>query len=300
MNGKDVRTLIFQILLVLVLWGIVPGFAKLGNLPGDVTTLYVNWIAVVAVGTIITVLGLWQKVLSYRRREYLIMVGLGIVWPLIYSVSYFESINQGGPALATILNYTWPAFYLVIVWLLTGRKFELRSIFSIGLSIAAITITQLLQARELSFALMPVLLGLVAAFSQGLYTAATDEKWSTFDPWVMTFVVEIVTSIGVTILVLFRGSDLTVSSTTLFYLAVIGALSNGVGFWAFLASNRLSAQISEFWKSTWLVAMCLVPVVQVIFLPLVGIEVSYYNWIGMILVVGALFIHRFGAKPAEA
>jgi drug/metabolite transporter, DME family len=299
MSDKRVRWLIVEILVVLISWGVVPGLAKLGNLPGDVTTLYVNWIAVGAVAGIITVLRLWKKVLSYRRRDYAIMIGLGVVWPLIYSVAYFESINQGGPALTTVLNYTWPAFYLVAVRLLTGRRFGKLSILSVLLSIAAIAVTQILQAKGLAIALAPVLLGLLAAGTQGLFSAGTDEKWK-YDPWVMTLIIEIVTAVGVTVLVVLRGSDVSVGGSALFYLAVIGAISNGIGFWAFLASNKLSAQISEFWKSTWLVAMCLVPVVQVVFLPLVGIPVSPYNWVGLGLVVAALMLHRFGGRASPS
>lgn len=293
MNKKASYTLMLQIAAVLILWGVVPVLAKLSSVPGDVITFFVNWTAVLAIATIISFLRLWKRVLSYQPRDYLNMVLLGLVWPLLYSITYFESINQGSPALTTILNYAWPAFYMFWAWLLNGRKFTRAAVLSIALSICAIAITQILASSEkdIAFAASPIILGLVAAASQGFYSAVTDEKVS-YDPWVMTFIVEVVTAIGVSVVVAVRQSSLNVSTESLLYLSVIGVLSNGIGFWAFLASSKLSAQLGPFWKNIWLVSMCLVPVMQVVFLPFGGVKVSPYNIFGVIIVVVAMLFYR--------
>jgi hypothetical protein len=190
-------------------------------------------------------------------------------------------------------------FYLGSVWALTGRRFDRRAVASVVLAVAAIAVTQVLQARTMTFAFLPIVLGLVAALTLGFYSAATDEKWS-FEPWTMTLVVEVVTAIGVTIFVAIKKSDLVVSLPTFGYLAIIGGVSNGLGFALFLASNRLSAELGGQWKGTWLMTMCLVPVIQVIFLPIMGMEVSPLNWVGVGLVSLALIFYRFGGKKAEA
>lgn len=113
---------IWLLLIAVTSWGVVPGFAKLGNLGGDITTFYVNWVAVFAVAAIITITGQWQKIRNYTSKQYLIMVALGIAWPLVYSVAYFESVNVGGPALTTILNYSWPLFALFFAHLISRKK----------------------------------------------------------------------------------------------------------------------------------------------------------------------------------
>src|SRR3989339_1361676 len=96
------------LLLVLVSWGVVPAFAELGVLPGDVTTMYVNIVAVITVGLIITITKGGGEFKAYKFRDYAIMTTIGFFWPLVYSISYFSSIAMNGAALTTILNYSWP------------------------------------------------------------------------------------------------------------------------------------------------------------------------------------------------
>lgn len=285
--------IILMMATVVISWGVVPGLAKLGDLGGGATTFYVNWIAVLSLALIITAKGVWKKFADYSSRDFMIMVLLGIAWPLVYSVAYFEGINQGGPALITILNYLWPAAYMVAAFALTRRKFSRGAVIAIGTAIAAVAVVQCLDASSVNLALVPVLLGLVAAGTQGFYSAAS-ERWE-YEPLTMTFVVEVVTAVGVSFYVLVMQEPLKAAADQLFYLAIIGAISNGLGFWAFLAGNQMSGKM-QGWKTPWLIAMCLVPVVQVVFLPLVGIEVSQYNWIGVAVVATALLIYRLSER----
>jgi len=297
-EGEDGYSYIALLAVVLVSWGIVPGFAKLGNLPGDVTTLWVNWVALGAVALLITIQGKWQLLSDYHWKDYAMMSALGVAWPLVYSVAYFQAVQVGGPALTTILNYTWPVFVLVFAFLINRAKTTWTSAASVALAATAVGITCFLKhSSGVTLAVPAIALGLIAAATQGFYSAATD-RWR-YDPWVMTLVVEAVTAVGVTILVAIRGSFVVPTPTALFYLGVIGAISNGVGFWAFLAGSQKSGRLGMTAKSTWLIGMCLVPFAQVLLLPILGAEeVSPWKWVGISLITVSFLIHKLGNLKA--
>lgn len=284
---------IWLLLIAVTSWGVVPGFAKLGNLGGDITTFYVNWVAVFAVAAIITITGQWQKIRNYTSKQYLIMVALGIAWPLVYSVAYFESVNVGGPALATILNYSWPLFALFFAHLISRKKAGKFSVIAVVLASVAVAVTcYFKQNGEVGLSLIALCLGITAAITQGFYSSATD-RWS-YDPWIMTLIVELVTALGVSIIILVRGSFVWPSLTTLGYLSFIGAISNGVGFWAFLAGSQVSSGNPNS-RATWLIGMCLVPFAQIALAALLGVAtVSIGEWCGVIIIVVSLLINRFG------
>jgi len=288
-GGYSYKTLL---LIVVVSWGIVPSFAKLGNLPGDVTTLWVNWIALAAVAALITIQGKWQLLKEYNLRDYATMVAIGIAWPLMYSVAYFQSVKVGGPALTTILNYVWPVAALVFARALNKARPTKLSIVSVTFATAAVGLVCFFE-HDVIFATPAIALGLLAATTQGFYSAATD-RWK-YNPWVMTLIVEAVTVVGVTILVALRGSFVLPPPTTLFYLGVIGAISNGIGFWAFLAGSRRSGECGVNVKCTWLIGMCFVPFAQVLITLLLGVEkVSPWKWVGIVLVTISFLVHKTG------
>lgn len=280
------------LLIALLSWGVVPGFAKLGNLAGDVTTFYVNWVAVLAVVGIITVNKHWHKFKQYTLKQYLTMVALGITWPLVYSVAYFQTVQTAGPTLATILNYTWPLFTLIFAYLISKKSANKLSVLAVVLSAIAVGLTCYLDNHlGIGISLGALVLGLIAAATQGFYSAATD-KWQ-FDPWIMTLVVEVVTAIGVSFLVIARGSFVIPTAETFAYLAVIGAISNGIGFWAFLAGSQLSAKNMQS-KTTWLIGMCFVPFMQVFLVVIMGAEkVSLWKWTGVAVIGVSLLLNRF-------
>lgn len=276
------------IVLVIASWGIVPGLAKLGGLSGTMTTMWVNWIAVAA----ILVIMLQQRKLQLLRQphNWLKLIGWGLVWPLGYSLAYFTSVQMGCPSLTTITNYTWPAWFLLIgaVW---GRKrFSRRSVLFV---LAQVAVIGFLTWQEGSFVLiLPLVLGLAAAAMQGIYSYVSED--ATEDPWVVTLVVEIVTAVGATLWIALRQEPIVVPALPVWGgLFLLGAISNGIGFWAFLQANRLSSQSGE--KVWCLLLLSLVPFAQVLFAYLMGAEAPSLFKIGLVLASTALLIvYRYG------
>ena len=296
MNKEPAYTYLGLLAVVVVSWGIVPCFAELGGLPGDVTTMWVNWFAVIAVGLILAIRGSFPHLVALPPQKLFQMASLGVVWPLTYSLAYFGSISTGSAAFTTIINYTWPLFAMIFGYLLNGGK-KLFTPLARGLvlfSIAAVGVSFAWGIGTMEVTLVGFLLGLIAGITQGFYSAYTDKH--TMDAWVLTFVIEVVTAVGATIFVLVRGTFMVPPIESLFYLLIVGAVSNGIGFWAFVKGTMLTSNAEPKARATWLIGCCLVPFGQIVALVIAGIPVSLAMWFGVILISGGLFFYRFATK----
>src|SRR3989344_1974632 len=254
---------LLTILFVAVAWGVVPGLAQLGGLGGDVTTLYVNWIAVITLAVILTVRKEWQVFRTYKLKDYRKLVGLGIVWPFIYSVTYFQSVKELGAGFTTVLNYTWPLFFILISMIVYKKDSEFLSksaykyIIPVLLVMAAVPV-YMYDGTSFLFA-WPIVFGLVAAVTQAIFSFFSGEKpkldregasknllsFSEYNPWTLTFIVEVVTAVLVTVVVALSGNFVIPSLQTLGYLTLIGAVSNGIAFSYFVQGSALSAKMAE-------------------------------------------------------
>jgi drug/metabolite transporter (DMT)-like permease len=294
-KSKEGGYYILYSLMVIVLWGLVPAFAKIGNLPGGLTTLYVNWFAVIGVFVIMLFTGRMNQFAKPQPYKKLVFVGL--VWPLTYSILYFTSINKGSASLTTIANYTWPILYFILASIFARKRFSGRNWVVVLLGILAVAIP-ILIGGNLKLLVLPLVLAIAAALAQSVYSLLT-EKYKE-DAWLITFVVELVTAIGSTIYVLIFEHFAIPDLKTLGCLAFIGILSNGIGFWAFLKASQESA-LNTNHKTTFLVLMCLTPLVQVVLLPILGVEsVSPAKMIGVVLICIALVIHRISPHKDTA
>jgi|GEM_PF-3171949 len=288
------------LIVVIVTWGIVPGLAQLGNLDGDITTFYVNWIAVIAITILITIQGGWSKFRKYDWKDYLKMIGLGLIWPFIYSVTYFQSIKLVGAAFTTILNYTWPIFFMVISAVLLGRKSvylnrkSFRFILPVLLAVASVVVYVVGTKSTDAVHNLAITYGLIAAFTQALFCYLTGNV--NYDDWVLTFVIEVVTAVLVTPLVLARSSLILPDLKVIWYLIIVGAISNGVGFWAFVKGTRLSTiNANKHGKSSdplWLIGTSAIPTSQIILLPLMKIPVNASMIFSLVLIGLSLVLYK--------
>jgi drug/metabolite transporter (DMT)-like permease len=282
-------------LLVIVLWGLVPSFAKMGDLSGGLTTMYVNWFATFGVLAIMAATGATKE--FKHSQPYLKLTGIGVIWPLVYSITYFTSINLGSSSMTTITNYSWPVFYLICACLFAGKRFSKQNWVIVLMAILAVAIPTFLHGN-ITMLFVPVMLGLVAAICQALFSLISESLKE--NDWLVTFVISVVTAVGSTIYVGLFESFVWPDATSLFFMAFIGILSNGIGFWAFLKASKVSNV--ENHKTLFLVLMCSTPLAQVALLPILGVEnVSPEKWIGVVLITGALIAYRlYPAKPATA
>lgn len=261
------------IFLVLIAWGIVPWLAKSVDLPGGTTAMIVNWSALVSVFVIMLFVGKLSQFaqLKFYWKQFVL---LSFVWPLVYSIAFFDSIKQGSASLTTLLNYSWPLFAAMLLWI-RGVKVSLWAMFSLSMSVLILGVALYFDGTLVVASIPAVVLGLVAAFAQGFFNVEgeNNERYPSDLTWLLTFVGALVTAVGATVYVQFTETSIDISAlelSTVWPLIVIGAFSNGIGFWAFLKAIKMSETKKQ--KINFWFGMMFVPVVQVALLPLVGIE----------------------------
>ncbi|HPD74202.1 MAG TPA: DMT family transporter [Patescibacteria group bacterium] len=263
------------IVLLIVTWGIVPAFGKLANMPGDVTTFYVNVTALIALALIITIMRYkdqngvartyWTKLKNYSFKDYGLMVAIGVVWPLIYSLFYFQAIYEGEPVGMTILNYTWPLMVIALSILKYGKKayYVTKSgakfIIPVILTVAAVVFYQM--DAIVSFTTRILVMGLIAALTQALFNFIDHG----YDNWIALFVIEATTVVFIVPIMIFTTHYTMVPSlNSLLLMSIIGVAGNAIGFWVFMEGRRECGRLKERGVMTsepiWLAAQGVVPI----------------------------------------
>jgi len=264
------------ILVVLVSWGVVPLFAKSVNLPGGTTTMIVNWSALFAIFAIMAVFGkLWQ---FSRSDKFLRFASISFVWPLMYSITYFGSIKTGSASLTTLLNYTWPLFAALFLYKMRSISVSKWAFVSMAFSVVVLG-TMLILENNIVVSFIPIALGITAAIAQAFFNIETEsDEYPSELAWLLTFIGALVTAVGSTVYVyIFETVDLSgLSFNMVWPLLLIGAVSNGLGFWAFLKAIKLSANNHK--KINFWFGMMLVPVVQVALVIFPGFGIEEIGW----------------------
>ncbi len=226
-------------------------------------------------------------------------------------MTYFQSVKELGAGFTTVLNYTWPIFFILISMIVYKRNSEFLSksaykyFIPVLLMIAAVPV-YMYDGTSFRF-VWPIVFGLVAAATQAVFSFFSGEKprldndgtskdllsFSEYNPWVLTFVIEVVTAILVTVVVAFSGNFVVPGMQTLGYVALIGAVSNGIAFSYFMQGSALSAKmaVGKSYKRDplWLIGLSAIPLLQIVLLPIMHIEVPA-NMFWALLLTGASLI----------
>ena len=294
MNNKNQTNKIGYVwlsIIVVVTWGLVPLFAKLGDLPGGQTTMWVNMFGVFGVLAIMAYL---KEFKSFKKDvPYTKFILIGLIWPLAYSIAYFNTIKIGGPSLATIANYTWPAFAMLFSYQMLKRKHSLRDWIVVLLAILGVTIPIVLE-HKLKILILPLTAVVFAAATQAYFNVKTKsfpKEWS----WPLTLILQFVTAVGALVYASIFETITIPSLITLGYLAFLGVISGSIGFWAFISAGMAASGLGETDEIKFYVLMCLTPLAQVfaLLIPFWHVEsVSPLRWIGVGLVSSCFLIYK--------
>jgi drug/metabolite transporter (DMT)-like permease len=277
--------------IVVVAWGLVPALAKGADYPGGFTTFWVNVFSAVGVFLVMTVGGYLPQ--FKQTRYYSSFITISVIWPLLFSLSYFGIISNGSGSLATLMTYLWP----LMAMFLLSRTTQVPQIGLIlasgGFAIVALT---MLAEGNIGLSAVALLFGLIAPFTQAYFHVATKDrlKYPGEFAWLLTFVGALVTVVGSAVYVgLFEGADFTrgASAKELLPLAIIGIGANSIGFYAFLRASQLSETSNQ--EVPFLLAMFFVPFAQVLFL-LMGVErdIHLIRFLGIVVVAVGFFAFK--------
>ncbi|MEK7497637.1 MAG: DMT family transporter [Patescibacteria group bacterium] len=246
------------LLCLLLFWAVVPAFSKLGNFNGLQKTFWINGFAVVAlllftgITKLFTKNKIQRKISLYSLLKILI---IGIIWPFLYSIFYFESIYLGSPSLTTLIGKTSILIYApILVFILKKRKaLAKRDLILMTLSVFAVGVALSKSINSNTIYFLAIAMAFGASIANGIYTAFAEIWRSKYNSLVFTLIIEFVTFFLSSLLVILTKSFVIPTGKDLFYLAFIGIFSNALAFWFFLKGFQIASKISNSHKVIFLV-----------------------------------------------
>lgn len=296
---SEAKSYFIYILLMLLFWGLVPAISKLGKMDGIQTTFWVNTIATGTLFVLVRILNTPERKSKYNKLESIDiakMAFLGLFYPLAFSIMYFQAVYQGSPALTQIIGRTSIIMYVPILVYIFKIKGSISKQDVIFMSITVLAVLVGLAGKvNLNTGLAAVFLAFGAAFLNGVYQAVGDKWKDSYDPLIVTFVIEIVTSLVSGILIVTTDRFFIPTGMPLLYVSIIGIFANGFGFWIFLEGLHKSSKMSETvndssHKVIYLVSLTgVLSLIQAILISVLGAEqISASVWIGILILVAGL------------
>lgn len=117
----------------ILLWGLIPVVAKFGQ-AGLSSQQFLFWsslVSFVVMALLAVVFGVWRSVLSYRLKDWGLVVFNGLLGTYIYYLLLYQGYAVADGVEVLITQYTWPVLIcLLSVWLLreTWHRFKTASV----------------------------------------------------------------------------------------------------------------------------------------------------------------------------
>lgn len=256
---KEAKKYALYLFFILIFWAVVPAFSKLGNFDGIQKTFWINGFAVVALLILVVLTKLFTKRKSYRKISlyFLLQISLvGIIWPFLYSILYFQSIYLGSPSLTTLIGRTSILIYApILVFILKKRNaLAKRDIILMTISVIAVGIALGGKVNSSTAYTLAIIMAFGASMANGIYTAFAEIWRSKYDSLIFTLIIEFVTFLLASILTILTKSFVIPTGKDLFYLAFIGIFSNALAFWFFLKGFQIASNIANSHKVIFLIS----------------------------------------------
>ena len=272
-----------------------------GSITGLQQTVWINWFAVISLLIIIPARRIFNPTRITRMKmtpNDLIKIAIvGVLYPLFFSVTYFESARLGSPTFLAVSRAFVPIMYIGIAFILFRKRgFSVRDgvflLVSILLTYYMTGGTNGIQNNTLA----GPALALTSAFAFSLYLAIGESWRNKYDPVVVTLVGEVVTAILSTVLLVLFDHPTIPSSQTLLYLFLIGALASGVGFWLQLSGFQIASAFSSVSHKVFFLATQrgLTIILQALVIAISGVELTSNNmWVGAIGIAISSFLYLY-------
>ncbi len=288
-SGKGVHTLfdkfLFWAIILIVVWSAVPALAKEGaaELNGIEMTFWINLFAL-PVATVWLLPRKQQRILaSYSLGAILKLAGIGFLGNLLYQTLYFSSYQTITAIVGSVMTRFSGLIFVVASVVLLKEKHHWIYFFAITLATFGAVLSTVQPGAQLEFSFTTGFwLMVVATIFNTLYQFANNAIKKDFpSPNVNLFVFKVGTLLVIGLWALltqlnwptsrpYLQVDLTPHVNELFIPFLLGALADGVGFFAFLKMLELGNSV----KVTIITA--LVAVGQVFWAVLVAPETASF------------------------
>lgn len=130
-------------------------------------------------------LALWKRdLLRVRRQDLPFFALMGLVTVAIFFSLYAYAITLVGVSVAAVLQYTAPAFVVIIAWRVFREPLDRIKIIALILALAGcVLIAQLHDIASVTLNLAGILCGLATGLTFGLYTIFNKRVVHMYSPW---------------------------------------------------------------------------------------------------------------------
>jgi DME family drug/metabolite transporter len=143
---------------------------------------------IVACGVLIGALSLVRRdLLRVRWRDLPYFAVMGFVTVTLVFVLYAYAIVQVGVSVASVLQYTAPAFVTIIAWQVFHEPLDRVKLGALALCLAGVAlIGRLYDATGVQFNVLGTLCGLGSGITFGLYSILNKRALRTYNAWTVT------------------------------------------------------------------------------------------------------------------
>ena len=130
------------VLVCIVLWALIPVVAKLGQARLD-NHQFLFWSSLVSLFVItfsVIVSGNISAYLQYSMRDWIYLLGLGLLGTYIYYLFLYLGYAQAKGMEVLVVQYTWPILIVVLSVFILKERITLRKILSVALGFLGVIV----------------------------------------------------------------------------------------------------------------------------------------------------------------
>lgn len=104
-----------------------------------------------------------------RGRDLWFTVGYAVIGVGAFNAAYQMGVQVGGASLASVMQYTAPAFVVVLSWMLLGEKLRMRNLFAVVITMAGVALISLGGGHGVNASPLAIGLGLLSGLTYSSY-----------------------------------------------------------------------------------------------------------------------------------
>lgn len=276
--------------LAVVLWASTAAVGKLllAGLNNIQVTFYSFAFSIVSLFVITAFQGKLRLLKQYHTRDYFRMAGMGFLGCYLYFILLFGALQYAPAQEAFIVNYLWPMMVVIFAILILKEKLTIRKLIGLALGFMGIYFVAT-RGEVLNFSfsyLKGDLLAFLAALSYGLFSVLGKKfKYETFSSMLIYYCFGFVFVLAT---LLFFSFLPTISLKQFLGLAWLGVMTNALAFvfWFKALEGGDTAKMANI--------IFLTPFLSLVYIYfLVGEEILFSSFVGLVLIVGGIVIQSF-------
>ncbi len=151
-----------------VLWATMGIFGKLAQGEGISALEVAFWRSAIG-GVAFSVQAGVQRLKPPRGRDLAFTIGYAVIGVGVFNAVYQTGVQVGGASLASVMQYTAPAFVVVLSWLLLAERLRLRNLFAVAVTMAGVALISLGGGQGVNVGPLAIGLGLLSGLSYSTY-----------------------------------------------------------------------------------------------------------------------------------